>query len=427
VATVVEIPYAPRVQQKAIHLGIDTHRYSTVVCHRRMGKSVMGVNHLQKGALTCRLPRPRFAYIGPTYRMAKQTVWDYLQHYAGNIPGVQKNQAELRVDYPNAGRVQLFGADNPDSLRGNYFDGVVLDEYGMMPANVFPEVIRPALADRGGWVAFVGTPNGHNQFYEAYKTALADPDWFCAVYKASETGILSPDELADARKVMTPDEYLQEFECSFEAAIRGSIYGSELEKARNENRITRIPLDPVLPVDTSWDLGVGDHTAIWFSQSAPSGEVRLIDYFEDSGEGLPYYAKKLQDKGYKYGKHWAPHDIRVREFASGRSRLETARALGIDFMMAPQLPIEEGIHAARMLLPRCWFDAEKCKAGLEALQHYRRDYNARLNEYKPTPIHDIWSHGADAFRCLAVKQQTAAPNRPRPGYRPPTGDLAWMA
>jgi len=402
---VIEIPYTPRPLQRVVHAGMDAHRFGVVVCHRRFGKSVLGVNHLQKGAVTCPLLRPRFAYIGPTYRQAKATVWDYVKHYARPIPGVGFNESELRVDYPNGGQVRIYGGDDPDSLRGLYFDGVVVDEYGLHAADIFSTVIRPSLTDRGGWALFLGTPNGRNQFYQIHQFAQTQPDWFSAVYRASATGILSPEELRAARAVMTADEYAQEFECSFDAAVKGAIYSRELEAARAAKRVTTVPYDPVLRVDTDWDLGVGDATAIWFSQSLRSGEVRLIDYYEASGEGLPHYAQVLTQKGYTYGTHWAPHDIQVRELGSGRSRLETAASLGIKFAVCPQLPIEDGIHAARMLFPRCWFDATRCAAGLEALQHYRRDYNLRLQEFKPTPVHDFASHGADGFRYLAVRQQ----------------------
>jgi phage terminase large subunit len=174
-------------------------------------------------------------------------------------------------------------------------------------------------------------------------------------------------------------------------------------------------------VDTDWDLGVGDSTAIWFSQSLRSGEVRVIDYYEASGEGLPHYQMALTARGYVYGQHWAPHDIQVRELGSGRSRLETAASLGIRFQVVPNIPIEDGIHAVRMLLPRCWFDAEKTQAGLEAMQHYRRDYNTRLGEFKATPVHDWSEHGASAFRYLAVRQQAPKPKEPPAvPYRPRT-------
>ena len=135
--------------------------------------------------------------------------------------------------------------------------------------------------------------------------------------------------------------------CSFEAAVKGSIYANELAEARKDGRVTAVPHDPILPVDTDWDLGVGDATAIWFSQSLRSGEVRLIDYYESSGEGLPHYAALLRGKPYVYGKHWAPHDIRVRELASGRSRLETAASLGIRFKVASFLPMVSTFQVKR--------------------------------------------------------------------------------
>lgn len=417
--TEIEIPYRPRPLQRSVHNLQKTHRFGVLVCHRRFGKTVLGVNSLIKGALTCTLQRPRMAYIGPTYRQSKQTTWDYCQYYSRPVPGVQANQSELRVDYPNQGQVRLYGSDNPDSLRGIYLDGVVLDEYGMHPAKTFTEVISATLVDRGGWALFLGTPNGKNQFYEMARHAKAEqaagnPEWFFAEHKASETGLLDENYLRSARAIMTADEYAQEFECSFEAAVKGAIYSKELEASRTDGRIGLVPYDPSLPVETDWDLGVGDSMAIWFSQTARgSAEVRIIDYYEASGEGFPHYAKMLQERRYTYGKHWAPHDIQVREMGSGRSRLEVAANMGITFSVTPRLhdkadgEVEEGIHAARMFLPRCWFDAIKCKAGLEALQHYRRDYNQRLNEFKATPVHDWASHGADAFRGLSVRHRVA--------------------
>lgn len=406
----VQIPYKPRPLQREVGRLIRTHRFGVLVCHRRFGKTVLGVNVNQQTATMCQKERPRCAYIGPTYRQAKATAWDYMQFYGRPIPGVAFNQSELRVDYPNGGQSRIFGADNPDNLRGIYLDKAVLDEYGMHPAKTFSEVIGPTLVDRGGGALFLGTPNGKNQFYDIAQHAKAreaagDPDWFFREYKASQTGLLDPEYLTSARSVMTEDEYAQEFECSFEAAVKGAIFSKELEQARAAGRVTNVPYDPILPVDTDWDLGVGDSTAIWFSQSLRGGEVRVIDFYEASGEGLPHYAQVLRDKGYLYGQHWAPHDIQVKELGSGRSRLETAASLGIKFQIAPNIGIEDGIHAARMLFPRCWFDAVKTKPGMEALQHYRRDYNTRINEFKAEPVHDWASHAADAFRYLAVRHQ----------------------
>ena len=412
------VPYTPRPLQRSLHEQMWQHRWGVAVCHRRFGKTVWAVNHLQRSALKLKKDRPRYAYIAPTYRQGKAIAWDYMAHYAAPIPGVQVNISELRVDYPNGGQVRIYGADNPDSLRGLYLDGAVLDEYGLHPPRVFTEVIRPALADRQGWACFLGTPAGKNQFYDIAELAKQEDGWFFADYRASQTGILPPSELTAARAVMTPDEFAQEFECSFEASVKGSIYGELIAAARESGRVTTVPYDPALPVDTDWDLGVGDATAIWFSQSLRTGEIRLIDYYEATGEGLPHYLSVLQRKGYTYGQHWAPHDIQVREFTSGRSRFETAAGLGVHFRIVPQGALEDGIHAARMILPRCWFDAEHARAGLEALQHYRWDYNARIQEFKATPLHDWASHGADAFRGLSVRHALPkAPKRPDVGQK----------
>jgi phage terminase large subunit len=440
--TRIVIPYEPRPLQADMHAALEAKRFAVAVCHRRFGKTVLAVNHLIRRAVTCKLERPRFAYLAPTYRMAKQIAWDYVLHYTQPIPGRTVNVSELRVDFEhNGSQIRLYGADNPDSLRGIYLDGVVADEYGMMPGNVWGEILRPALADRQGWALFLGTPAGRNQFYELIHGDLKEwpgaknhPDWHFAEYKASQTGYVLEHELRAARQDMTPDEYEQEFECSFEAAVKGAIYAKELATAVAQGRITRVPFDPALPVDTDWDLGVGDNTAIWFSQSLRSGEVRLIDYYEASGEGIQHYAQVLGERraqhGYVYGKHWGPHDVQVRELGTGKTRIETARQYGIAFEVTPRMTqsaageVEEGINAARLFLARCWFDAERCKAGIEALKHYRRDYNERLREFKATPVHDWASHGADAFRGLAVRwrlaREAASPRRPRP-----TGGYAW--
>lgn len=407
----VVVPYAPRVLQKEIHAGMRAHRFGAAVCHRRFGKSVCAVNHLQRAAVECPRQRPRFGYIAPTYTQGKSIAWDYMKHYAAPIPGHTVHESELRIGYPNGGQMRIFGADNPDSLRGLYFDGLVLDEYGLHPPKIYTEVLRPAISDREGWALFLGTPNGKNQFYDIihgageFQGARNDDSWFYGEYKASQTGILNKAELQSARQAMTQDEYDQEYECSFEASVQGAVYAREMQLVREQGRVTRVPIEPMLPVDTDWDLGMGDSTAIVFSQTLYSGEVRIIDYYEHSGEGLAFYKQVLTDRGYTYGVHWAPHDIQVKELGVGRSRLETARSLGLPFQVTPKVSLADGIHAVRMLLPKCWFDATKAEDVVEVLQNYRWDYNTRIHELKPVPIHDWASHGADAFRGLAVRHQ----------------------
>lgn len=210
--------------------------------------------------------------------------------------------------------------------------------------------------------------------------------------------------------------------------IEGAIYQAEMERAYEDKRVLRVPYEPLVPVDTYWDLGVGDATAIWFRQDV-GAEARIIDYFEASGEGLPYYAGVLQRRGYLYGSHYAPHDIAVREVGSGLSRRETALKLGLRFQTVPRQSLEDGIHAARMLFPRCYFDAGKCKAGLQALSNYRWDKNRRLGEFKSQPVHDWSSHAADAFRYMAIAKPRPKPRNESEDRTVPyiSGHTGWMS
>lgn len=397
----IEIPYEPRELQRKLHNEMSVKRWGVVVCHRRFGKTVWAINHILRAALMCEKNNPRLAYMAPTYRQAKNVAWDYIKQYAGKIPGVRFHETELRCDLPTGARISLLGAENPDSLRGIYLDGCVMDEVADMPENVFPEVLRPALSDRKGFCIFLGTPKGHNAFYEKYEEAVANDDWLAAVYKASETGILDQEELDAAKVMMSSDQYAQEFECSWNANVPGAVYGKELEEAQADGRITNVPYNPASKVNTWWDLGVGDSTAIFFTQNIGRA-VHVIDYYEARGEGLPHYCKVLSSKNYLYGEHNAPHDIEVRELGTGKSRREIAWDLGLNFRVVPKLPIEDGIHAAQMLIPRLYFDREKCKYGLECLRQYHRAYNERTRSFRATPVHDYSSHAADAFRYLAV-------------------------
>lgn len=408
------IPYKPRPLQREIHASLK--RWNLLVCHRRFGKTVFAINELIKQAVKNQQKMPRYAYVAPYYKQAKQIAWDYLKDFTRPIPGIKVNESELRVDFPWGARIQLFGADSPDSMRGLYLDAVVLDEYADMSPRIFSEVLRPALSDREGSAIFIGSAKGGTPFYDLWERVKDEPDWFVKVYKASDTGVIPDAELEDARKIMDEDEFAQEYECSWTASIKGAYYGKQLSEAQTEDRIGKVPYDPRLPVHTAWDLGVGDSTAIWFYQVLGQ-EIRIIDFHEDSGEGLPYYAKILDQKDYKYGEHWAPHDIQVRELGSGKSRIETAKMLGIQFRIVPNLSIDDGINAVRNTIPRCWFDAKKCELGLQALRNYRKEYDDRRQEYKPRPLHDWSSHAADAFRYLAVslrdKQKTKSNKQPR--------------
>lgn len=393
-----------------MHEALGSIRFVVVVAHRRFGKTVLAINQLIRSAVECQRERPRLAYIAPTYTQAKSVVWDYLKHFAGVIPGVKFNESELRADLPNGGQVRLYGADNPDSLRGIYLDGVVLDETGLMQTRVWQEVVRPALADRLGWALFIGTPNGQNLFWELRNRAAQGDGWQLFEYRASETGVVPAEELADAKRTMSDDSYQQEFECSFEAAVRGAIYGRVMQLLREQKRIARVPYEPLLPVATAWDLGIGDSMAIWCAQQERSGDIRVIDYYENSGEGLGHYVNWLNGRGYTFARHYLPHDANARELGTGKSRAEMLRSLGLNPEVLPNLPLEDGIEATRMFLRRCYIDQERCQGGIDALVSYRRRQNTRTEEYG-SPEHDWASHGADAMRYMAtgMKAQTAGP------------------
>lgn len=407
----ITIPYSPRSQLQPLH--DRSKRWGVVVAHRRAGKTVACINDLIKAALTCERPEPRYGYIAPYFSQAKDVAWSYLKHYTAPIPGVTGNESELRVDLPNRGRVRLYGADNYERLRGLYFDGLILDEYGNMDPRTWQEVLRASLADRQGWAVFIGTPKGMNHFADAWERALVDPEWFTLRLRASETGLLSASELADARKEMSEEQYAAEFECSFEASVVGSYFGREMQAADRDGRITRVPYQPEVGVDTWWDLGIDDAMAIWFTQNV-GREIHLIDYYEESGEGLPHYAKVLQDRGYVYGKHNAPHDIQVRELGSGKSRIETAASLGIKFDMVPNIGRMDGIEAARNLIGRCWFDRVKTERGRSALVSYRKQWDEKRRVFQAAPLHDWASNAADAFRMLAVGHKSTGPRRALP-------------
>lgn len=396
----VVIPYRPRELQRSIHDRLK--RFNLLVIHRRAGKTVLAINELIKRVLTCELDRPRGAYVAPLYRQAKSIAWDYLQHYCRPIPGAEFNQAELRVDLPGGGRIQLFGADNPDSLRGLYFDFVVIDEVAQISPALWPEIIRPALADRKGGALFLGTPKGRSYFYDLYNTVKQDETWLVEVHKASETGILDPDELAAARATMSDDLYEQEFECSWTAAIKGTYYGDLINRAREEKRICRVPVETSVPVHTFWDLGRNDSTSIWFMQQV-GPEHRFIDYYECNGEGLDHYARVLKDKGYLYGDHYLPHDVEITELSTNRNRREILEDLGVrPIRVVPRVSrIEEGIEQARQKLASCWFDETRCDFGIRCLENYRKDWDETRQVFRSTPRHDEYSHGADAFRGFA--------------------------
>lgn len=384
-----------------------------MVCHRRAGKTVATIADLIDALLRHDMPNTRGAYVAPTFVQAKDVAWEYAKRFSAPIPGVTFNESELRVDYPGGQRLRLYGADNYDRMRGLYFDFVVLDEFADMNPAAWSEVIRPALADRKGKAVFIGTPKGKNAFFDICEKAEEDPEWFFMRLKASETGIVDQEELADARASMTAEQFATEFECSFDSAVIGAYYGQELEQARLEARITSVPYDPAIPVDTYWDLGLDDATSVWFGQNV-GREIHLIEYQEWTQQPLLAVAKEIAAKPYVYGRHVLPHDAGAREMTTGRTRQEAMSSLLANTQIAAMTPVEDGINAVRMIFPRLWIDENRCRAGIEVLKNYRKEWDEKRKAFKDRPLHDWASHGADAIRQLGVTYREAQAQSVKP-------------
>lgn len=417
----IDLEYRPRAPFVPYHARRE--RFSAIVAHRRAGKTVSAVMDLVDAALRFNaLPDGRFAYVAPYYAQAKDVAWGYLKRYASKVPRVSVNEAELRVDFPTGNRVRLYGADNYDRMRGVYFDGVVLDEYGDMDPRAWSEVIRPALADRNGWASFIGTPKGKNGFFDLVDRARSSDEWYLSILRASETGLIPPKELAALRAEMSDDEFAREFECSFDAAVEGSYFARLLMEAEQGGRIGRVPHDPALEVHAAFDLGIADSTAIWLAQFV-GREVRLIDYIENDGVALDWYARALRERPYLYAPLILPHDAQARELGTGKSRIEMLESMGFRTSIAPRLSVEDGIEAVRRMIPQTWIDADKCAAGLRAIREYREKVDPK-RKVSFGPLHDWTSHGADALRYLMTAYE--AP-RERKSARAVMNAGGWMA
>ena len=407
------IPYKPRKAFKAFHN--RTQRWAALVVHRRGGKTVAAINDLIRAAITYQGTHGLFAYVAPYRSQAKSVAWNYLKEFAAPIT-TTTNEAELQITLVNGAVIRLFGADNADGMRGLGFSGIICDEYGDWKPSVFPLVIRPALSDKQGWAVMMGTPKGKNQFWDVVKMAQGSPDWFYMALPASKSGLLPETELDAAKAQVSEDQFLQEYECSFEAAIVGAIYGTEMRHATEQGRVCDVPYNPSVPVHTAWDLGYRDDTAIWWYQVI-RGEIHVLDYHAVSGATIRELAEVVLSKPYKYAKHHLPHDARAKTLASGGKSIieQMAEFLGLaNLTIVPDLGVQDGIQAVRRMLARCWFHVERCADGIEALRQYQREYDEDKKAFRQTPRHDWCSHPADAFRMLAVVWQA----EPLPVKRP---------
>ena len=399
----VEVPYLPRKHFRALHA--SEKRWMFVCAHRRAGKTVALANQLIRAASrnTRSRPPPRYGYVGPSFDQAKDLVWSYLKQYTEKIPRIRYLEGELACILPNGATIKLYGgAAAYERMRGMYFDGIVLDEYPLLNPAVLSTVVRPCLADYRGFGLDIRDLERRRSFQPAQaqgrgRSALGNVH-HPALFDGEDA--LSRAEAIELTQDMSPEEYAREMECSFDAPVEGSYYGEVLNNLSLQGRIASVPADLTQGVITAWDLGIHDFTCIWFYQIC-GREVHFIDYIQENGKGLDYYAHELQVRakkgGYRFKAHCLPHDVEARELTTGQSRRSfLMAALDEPIVTAPMAGIDDGIAAARGLLGLSWFDETKCRKGLAMLRGYRRNKMGQ-------PVHgpEPYSHGADAFRTGA--------------------------
>ena len=401
-----KVPYKPRDIFRDYHN--SDKRYSLTVAHRRAGKTVARINKLIRKAVECKLLNPRFGYLAPYWVQAKDIAWVYLKHYSAPITalGGSVNESELSITLPhNNAIIKLYGAENAERMRGLYFDGLVVDEAQRISKTVLTEIILPTLADRFGWLDASGTPKGwSNLLGELYKLAMGNPDWFLQLLKSSETGIIPEEELANMQDMMSENEYNQEFECSFDAAITGAVYGKWMADLEVAGRITdKVQYDANYPVYTSWDLGFGDATAIWWYQVG-FNEIIVLEYYENSQKDIKHYCDILKSKPYKYHMHYVPHDAANETLAGGGRSIISQMTYnnGIsNVFVIPAASQGDSEEALRVTLPRCWFNVTNCSEGIDALKQYQYEWDNDKKKFKDNPRHDWSSHACDALELMA--------------------------
>lgn len=386
--------------------------------HRRAGKDLFAIN-LIATKLMQRVGT--YWHLLPTYKQGRAIVWNgftkdgrkFLDHFPKQIvTATHNNEMRLHFKHPedpsqDGSIYQVVGTDDINSLVGTNPIGCVFSEYSLHDPNAW-NYLRPILKENDGWALFIYTPRGKNFAYKLFQMASTREDWFCEALTCEQTfredgkRVYTEKDIEDERATGMSEEMVQqEYYVSDKAPLHGAYYATHMERAMKEGRIATIPWEPKLPVNTYWDIGVGDSTAIVFAQQYGL-ENRIIDYYENSGEGLTHYAKHLKEQPYAYGKHFAPFDIEVREWtAGGKTRKEVAAKLGIRFVVTPLHELGDGIEQVRNILQSCWFDAAKCDRLIEALKTYRKEWNEITKCFKDTPVRDWSTHPADAFRYFA--------------------------
>jgi phage terminase large subunit len=391
-----------------------------VVCcwHRGAGKDLFALNYF-----VWRMIKEPAVYLHcfPQYSQGKKAIWNsvhktdyfetmsYLDHFPQELVKY-KNSSDMRLELVNGAIYCVMGIDgkNAQLARGMNPSHVIISEYAYMDPESW-RTIEPRVSQNKGSAIFLSTPNGQNHFFDLYNYALSghDPDYFASYKTLADTKILTMAHIDRLREEGVPEDFIQqEYFCSFTRGAQGSYYGKQIQAAREDGRICDVSVSPDLPCYTAWDIGIGDANSIWIFQILNSGRYHVLHYYENAGEGLPHYIKYLDayksEHNILFAKHFVPHDMHNREYGSGDERLKIARDLGYEMNLVPKDKIDDGIQCVRSLLPHCVFDRKGCQFGIKCLDMYCKKWNDSLKVYYDEPLHNQFSHGADAFRCAAM-------------------------
>ncbi|MCK9461427.1 MAG: hypothetical protein M0R80_17490 [Proteobacteria bacterium] len=414
--------FRPRGYQLPFWNAADTYKRLFVIWPRRHGKDKTFYNKLVQKAVE---RTGNYFYIFPEYAQGKKALWDNIDNdgfrtidHAPKSLVVRKNSTDMLIELINGSTIQIVGASNIDRVVGSNPAGVVFSEYPLIDPMVWG-YLWPILAENKGFAWFNGTPRGNNHAKKLLDNGKNSPDWFTEHLNALDCDVFSKEELDKIREEyfeLYGDYHLfdQEFMTSFDAPVMGAYYATHMKRVEDDGRICSVPYDSAVPVTTAWDLGVDDSMTIWFYQIVGK-EIHIIDYYENNGEGIPFYANIVNNKGYSYNRHYWPHDGAARELGTGKTRQETALTHGLKVEIIPAQSVEDGINSVRNLLSRCWFDEKKCFKGTEALKNYTKDFDEKNKVFRNYAKHDWASHGADGFRYLALSYKDLAPDKePRP-------------
>jgi len=411
--TAIQLPYKfeARPYQLPIFWAMDAGGYkrAVLVWHRRAGKD-HGCLNLMIKKMYERVGN--YYYVYPTQRQGRKAIWDnitkggrrFLDFFPKELIAGEPNSTEMKIRFKNGSIFQIVGSDDIDNLLSTNPVGIVMSEFSVHDPRAW-DYLSPIIEENGGWVIFNFTPRGYNHAYDLFEMACKDPRWFVQKLTIDDTGVYTKEQMDQQRREGKSEEFIQqEYFTNFESSLVGSYYAKQINAMVIEKRIKEVPYEPMMPVHTFWDLGVGDRTCIGFFQHIGM-EWRMIDCYDNHGEGLEHYIKILQEKPYVYKDHWAPHDIRVKEFGTGKTRYETARGLGVNFRIVPKIDIEDGINAARMALPTLWIDKTRCAMFIRAMKEYTHEWDEQRECFADNPLHDWTSDFADMFRYFAVSQR----------------------